>query len=163
MKSLWAPWRMQFIEENMKTPSNDCVFCTLPAENNDEKNLIVGRSEHAFIILNRYPYNCGHLMVIPYKHTSNMADLDEATLLDMHKCVRDTVEILKKAMNPHGHNIGMNLGEAGGAGIRDHLHYHIVPRWNGDTNFMPVMDDTKVLPESLEDTYNRLAPLFAKR
>jgi len=159
MKHIWAPWRIKFIEDNRNKMKN-CVFCELPKQNQDAKNLIVARSKNAFVILNKYPYNSGHLMIIPFQHTNELSELNSETLLEMQNLLSVSMNILKHVMKPHGFNIGMNLGEAGGAGIKEHLHYHIVPRWNGDTNFMPVFGEIKVLPESLEDTFQKLAPLF---
>ncbi|MFH1017581.1 MAG: HIT domain-containing protein [Pseudomonadota bacterium] len=161
MKSLWAPWRIRFILENLTR--SGCVFCSLPKNDEDRKNLILARSRHAFVIMNKYPYNSGHLMVVPYRHTSELSALPDEVLTDMHLLIRDSIEALKEGLKPQGFNVGMNLGEAGGAGIRDHLHYHVVPRWNGDTNYMPVIGETKVLPESLEETYARLVEAFAHR
>jgi len=158
MKHLWAPWRMKFLDTHAKTLG--CVFCTLPAEDADEKNLILHRSTHCFVIFNKYPYNPGHLMVIPFRHTSNFLELTADELLDMQQQLQTSMAALKKQMEPQGFNLGMNLGEAGGAGIRDHLHYHIVPRWNGDTNFMPALGHTKVLPETLDATYKKLKSFY---
>jgi ATP adenylyltransferase len=158
VKSLWAPWRIRFILEHLKIPG--CVFCKAPKENSDPKNLIVHRSTHSFTIMNKYPYNSGHLMVVPFRHTGDFASLSAEELTDIHIEVQRAIRALNETMHPQGFNIGMNLGEAGGAGIRDHVHYHVVPRWNGDTNFMPVLGETKVLPESLEETFARLAPLY---
>ncbi len=160
MNRLWAPWRIRFILENLKT--SGCVFCSLSKQNDDRQSLILKRSRHAFILMNKYPYNSGHLMVVPFRHTSNLTDLSDEALADMHGLIRDSVEALKVALKPQGFNVGMNLGEAGGAGIRDHLHYHVVPRWNGDTNYLPVIGETKVLPESLEETYARLVEPLAR-
>jgi len=151
---------MAFIKEARTT--SGCVLCSLPAEGNDAKNMIVSRSKHSYIILNKYPYNSGHLMVTPLRHTAELSALSNDELLDLHQLIRDSVEVLKQTFHPQGFNIGINLGEAGGAGIREHLHYHVVPRWNGDTNYMPVTGETKVLPESLDETYQRIAPSFSK-
>jgi len=152
---------MKFILEEIKNMKG-CIFCSLPKEGVLPKTLILGKTDHCFAMLNRYPYNSGHLMVVPNTHTAELEDLSEDVLLDLHRGIRDSLSILKEALQPQGYNVGMNLGEAGGAGIRHHLHYHIVPRWKGDTNYVPVIGETKVLPESLEDTYARLAPLFSK-
>lgn len=149
---------MTFIKESRQ--AKGCVFCDLPAENRDEPNLILHRTASSFLIFNKYPYNPGHLMAIPFRHTADFASLTAEELLDLHRLTQVAVTILSKEMDPQGFNIGMNLGEAGGAGIRDHLHYHIVPRWNGDTNFMPVLGETKALPETLEQTYRRLKTLL---
>ncbi len=142
--------------------STGCVLCELANSTPSRENLLLYRGEYAYVVMNKYPYNSGHLMVVPRKHTALLTDLDDATLLSIHKLIRDGLEVLKKAYKPAGFNVGMNLGEAGGAGIREHLHYHLVPRWNGDTNFMPVLGEVKVLPESLEESFDRLFPVFMK-
>jgi ATP adenylyltransferase len=160
VKSLWAPWRIRFILEGLGIPG--CVFCKTSKESDDAKNLIVHRSKHAFTILNKYPYNSGHLMVVPLRHSGDFSSLTDEELLDIHQEIRRAVNVLTEAMHPQGFNIGMNLGEAGGAGIRDHLHYHVVPRWNGDTNYMPVLADTKVLPQSLDETRAHLSSFYSK-
>ncbi len=153
MKTLWAPWRIEYItgEKN-----EGCIFCDKPKEGKDKENLILYKGESGFIIMNRYPYSNGHLMAVPYKHTNNMSELDDSERLELMNLTTKCIEILG-VMNPDGFNVGMNLGTAGGAGIDDHLHFHIVPRWNGDTNFMPLIADTKVMPEYLEDTYKTLS------
>ncbi len=158
MNRLWAPWRIKFILEHLK--SVNCVFCDIPKENKDAENYILHRSNHCFTILNKYPYNSGHLMVIPYQHTNDLTALSDEAMLDMQVCLKRAVQAMKTKLNPQGFNIGMNLGAAGGAGIADHLHYHVVPRWNGDTNFMPVFGETKILPETLEETHQRLISAF---
>jgi ATP adenylyltransferase len=160
VKALWAPWRIRFILEGLKIPG--CVFCKTPKESDDAKNLIVHRSKHSFTILNKYPYNSGHVMVVPYRHSGDFSSLTDEELLDIHQEIRRAVAVLTEAMHPQGFNIGMNLGEAGGAGIRDHLHYHVVPRWNSDTNCMPVLADTKVLPQALAETVAHLASFYLK-
>lgn len=154
MEQLWAPWRMQYIRQGDK--AGGCIFCTLPAEQKDEENLIVYRGKTGFIMLNSFPYNCGHLMAAPYKHTADMYALEDEELLSIGRLVRYSVRLLTAAMQPDGFNLGVNLGRSAGAGFVDHIHWHIVPRWNGDTNFMPVIADTKVLPESLRSTYDKL-------
>jgi len=152
---LWAPWRMVYIEQ-ADEGERQCIFCTKPAENRDRENLILYRGETAFAIMNSFPYNPGHLMVAPFKHTSNLDDLESTELLEIQTTLRYMVRLLDEAMKPHGFNIGVNLGRTAGAGIVDHVHWHIVPRWDGDTNFMPVLADTKVVPEALESTYDKL-------
>ena len=154
MERLWAPWRMQYIEQGDKTQG--CIFCLLPPEEKDRENLILHRGKTGFVMLNSFPYNSGHLMVAPYKHVADMYDLADDELLEINHLVRYGVRLLTAAMQPDGFNLGVNLGRTAGAGIVDHIHWHIVPRWNGDTNFMPVIADTRVLPESLQATYDKL-------
>lgn len=160
VKRLWAPWRMSYIAE----PKEDvgCVFCHAPAqpESEDKKNLILYRGKHNFIIMNLYPYNNGHLMVVPYKHTGDLCDLNDEESLEMMQLAQMALRVFKKAFNPEGFNTGFNLGKAAGAGIRQHIHFHVLPRWNGDTNFMPVIGETRVMPEHISDTYDKLRPLF---
>ncbi len=153
MKVMWAPWRIQYI----RSPKHDgCIFCEFPRENRDRERLILYRGEHSFIIMNNYPYNPGHVMVAPYRHVGKWEELTEEEILDIMKLSQLSVKIIKKVMNPDGFNIGINIGRVAGAGIDDHVHVHIVPRWAGDTNFMPVVADTKVIPQSLIDTYDEL-------
>lgn len=152
MKSVWAPWRISYITGEKK---NGCIFCITVRENKDRENLILYRGETGFIILNRYPYTNGHLMTVPYRHTSRLEDLNETERLELTNLTIKSIEVLK-IIRPDGYNIGMNIGKVAGAGIEDHLHFHIVPRWNGDTNFMPVIGDVKVMPEYLDETYRVL-------
>ncbi len=160
MKKLWAPWRMKYIS-NIDNPKEDgCIFCTKPKENNDEKNLIIAKYNTCFVIMNLYPYNNGHLLVIPYKHTNSLSDLSKEEKLELIQTVDDSILKLKEVLKPDGFNVGLNLGRTAGAGIDTHIHFHIVPRWNGDTNFMPVLDDTRVISESLSDCYKRLKKAF---
>ena len=163
MENLWAPWRMEFVQ----APKTDgCIFCKFPAETGadaDRKNLILGRTAHSFAILNRYPYNNGHLMVIPRRHTADFASLPLEELDDLHRLLQVAVQLVKEAYQPEGFNLGMNLGKVAGAGIADHLHHHVVPRWGGDTNFMPIISDTKVLVQHLDDSYALLRRLFDSR
>ncbi|HAJ79281.1 MAG TPA: HIT family hydrolase [Fibrobacteres bacterium] len=159
MKRLWAPWRMSYIK-SIDKKEDGCIFCTKPAESDDKKNLIVYRGQKSFIILNAFPYSNGHLLVIPYLHTSEIDALDPQTSSELWENVVMAKNVLKSAYRPDGFNIGMNMGRIAGAGIDQHLHIHIVPRWNGDTNFMPVLSDTRVISEGLEGTYNTLLPFF---
>lgn len=153
MKLLWAPWRIEYI----RSPKhNGCIFCDFPKENKDEERLILYKGKNAFIIMNNYPYNPGHVMIAPYRHIGKWEDLTDEELLEIMKLSQLIIKALKKAMNPDGFNIGVNLGRVAGAGIDDHVHLHVVPRWNGDTNFMPVLTNTKVIPESLEEAYKEL-------
>lgn len=155
MERLWAPWRMEYIN-SAREGDQGCIFCEKPKENDDEKNYILTRTKLSFAILNAYPYNSGHLMVAPFRHEGEMEDLKDDELLDAQQLIQRCIKALKEAMQPDGFNLGMNLGQVAGAGIPDHLHWHIVPRWSGDTNFMPVVDNVKVLPQSLEDTRSSL-------
>ena len=153
MERLWAPWRMAYVGAE---PPAGCIFCTKPAEDRDEQNYILHRGERAFAMMNAFPYNSGHLLIAPYRHTGDLGTLAGDELLDLMQLVQVSLAALGRAFHPNGHNVGMNLGRAGGAGIADHVHLHIVPRWDGDTNFMPVLADTKVLPEALAETYRKL-------
>jgi len=153
MKKLWAPWRMEYILESKKS---GCIFCKTLKEKQDERNLIVYRSSHSFVMLNKYPYNNGHLMIAPFRHISEIEKLNEKERLDIFNLVEKSVKALKRAMSPEGFNIGANFGDIAGAGVKDHLHIHIVPRWKGDTNFMPILADTAVLPQALSETYKKL-------
>ena len=139
-----------------------CIFCEKPKENRDKENLIVARFDKCFVILNAFPYNNGHLMVVPYRHVPSLLDLTNDELAGMMKVTQIAEGVLREVLKPHGFNIGINLGRCAGAGIEEHIHIHIVPRWNGDTNFMPVIGETKVLPELLSQTYEKLQPMFDK-
>ncbi|HZA50607.1 MAG TPA: HIT domain-containing protein [Myxococcaceae bacterium] len=160
MQQLWAPWRGEIIQQK---PPLGCIFCLFPAETGaeaDRRNLIVARSERSFVILNRYPYNNGHLMVVPRRHTGDFASISSAEAADLNALMQRSTAVLNRAYRPEGMNLGMNLGKSAGAGIADHLHWHVVPRWVGDTNFMPVLADTKVMIEHLSSTFDTLEPLF---
>jgi len=155
MENLWAPWRMAFIEP--KTPPKPgCIFCTQPADARDEEHHILYRGERCFMMLNLYPYNNGHLMIAPFEHVSSIELLDAATLAELMEQAKLALHALRITMNPDGFNMGINQGKVAGAGFAEHIHYHIVPRWNGDTNFMPVLADTKVMPEHLDVVYRKL-------
>ncbi len=151
-KNLWAPWRMEYI---LGPKDGACVFCDAA-----EDLLLVSRP-NAFVCLNKYPFAAGHLLVVPKKHVSNLAELSDAEADDLFRLVRASVARLERAISPEGVNVGLNLGKAAGAGIAEHLHAHVVPRWSGDTNFMPVMTGARVMPEYLQDTRKRLLPHFA--
>lgn len=155
MKVLWAPWRMKLIKEWRKKKPN-CIFCEKVKDKKDTKNLLLYRSKKSFILLNLYPYTNGHLMVVPYQHKPDFNGLSKEELADLLQTVRLGINILKKVLNPDGFNLGINLGRIAGAGIEDHLHIHIVPRWTADTNFMPILAETKVIPEALNVTYQQL-------
>jgi ATP adenylyltransferase len=158
MEKLWAPWRMAYVGVEQPT---GCIFCTKPAAGEDDVTLVLHRGAHAFIMLNAFPYNNGHLMIAPYRHTSDMDSLSLDENREMMELAQLCVRILGRAYTPDGYNLGMNLGRVAGAGIADHLHLHVVPRWSGDTNFMPVVADTKVLPDSLRNTYAKLRAVLA--
>ncbi|MFH1996241.1 MAG: HIT domain-containing protein [Candidatus Omnitrophota bacterium] len=154
MRKMWAPWRIEYIRG--LEGKRKCVLCVGRSKTNDRRNFIVERSHYSFSILNIYPYNNGHIMVAPYRHVKTIENLSTAEMNDIMRLVVKTKRALDTTMKPHGYNIGINLGRSSGAGIDKHLHFHIVPRWNGDTNFMPVISDLKVLSESLESLYDRL-------
>jgi len=162
MDQVFAPWRIEWVERDDKNPDVDCVFCAFRDDDADRENNVVARSDHAFVLLNNYPYNPGHVMVIPHSHEGEYGALDDATLLDHAHLKQRTFAALEAALGPDGFNAGLNLGgDAAGGSIDDHLHTHVVPRWSGDTNFMPVVSDTKVIVEAIEDTYDRLHEAFA--
>ena len=155
MERLWTPWRMQYVGNPQ---SDECIFCQKPGEGRDGENLILHRDAEAYVLLNLYPYNAGHLMVAPFRHTGDLVALTESEVGALWALVRRAVAALSAEYRPDGYNLGMNLGHVAGAGVPDHLHVHVVPRWAGDTNFMPLTADTKVLPETLDQTYRRLRP-----
>ncbi|MBI4284347.1 MAG: HIT domain-containing protein [Chloroflexi bacterium] len=157
MEIIWAPWRVQYIE--IEKPKG-CILCDKPAESNDRANYILYRGKHSFIILNAYPYNPGHLMISPYRHIATLEAMSAAERQEHFDLVCQSTAILREVFRPQGFNIGINLGRVSGAGIDDHVHTHVVPRWGGDTNFMPVVADTKVLPQALGETYQRLKDRF---
>ncbi len=160
MEQMWAPWRLEYI---VGDKVEGCIFCVFPQQTNDRENRILYRGKHAFVIMNAFPYSNGHLLVAPYRHTGDLSELSADESLEMMQLVQMSIRVLKEACNPDGLNIGVNMGTAAGAGIADHVHMHIVPRWNGDTNFMPVFADVKVIPESLEKTYDKLKVIFDKQ
>lgn len=153
MEHIWAPWRIQYILEAGK---GSCILCEKPRQGKDEPNLILHRGDSSFIILNAFPYNPGHLMVAPYRHVGRLEDLTDVESKEHFDMIKLGVRLLTELIAPAGFNIGMNLGKVAGAGVEDHLHTHIVPRWQGDTNFMPVVSNTRVLPEALAATYSKL-------
>ena len=163
MDQLFAPWRIEWIERDGGDGPDDCVFCALPEREDHRENLVVAESEHAFVLLNNYPYNPGHAMVIPRSHTGDYAALPDEVLLDHARLKARTVEAMRQAFEPDGFNAGLNLGQGSGGSIDDHLHTHVVPRWQGDTNFMPVLSDTKVIVEAVADSYDRLREAFAEQ
>ena len=157
---LWAPWRMEYIASTLKV--TDCIFCTKPRDKKDKSNLILYRGKTGFIIMNRFPYNSGHLLIVPYRHTASFSDLSDEEKIDLFNLLQISQDVLDRIMHPQGFNIGMNLGRLAGAGIVNHLHFHVVPRWGGDTNFMPIVGNTKVISEALDKTWKHLHIAFEK-
>ncbi|OPX25528.1 MAG: HIT family hydrolase [Candidatus Cloacimonas sp. 4484_143] len=155
---LYSPWRLQYI---LSEKEDGCIFCTKPSKKEDKKHLILYRSVHSFVIMNMFPYNNGHLLVVPIQHVSRLNDLDPEEISDLFQTVQLCEKILEKTYSPDGMNIGLNLGRAAGAGIEEHLHVHIVPRWNGDVNFMSSLGGTRVVPESFERAFDNLKKQFA--
>lgn len=160
MDHLWAPWRMPFIEDS--GPRYGCLFCSKIDEDEDERNLIVYRGPACFVMMNLYPYNSGHVMVVPYQHTGSLTEMRPEVGSALFTTAQVTMQVLDDVMHPQGYNLGINQGGVAGAGIADHLHLHIVPRWNGDTNFVPVLAGAKVMPELLTATAAKLRPVFAR-
>jgi ATP adenylyltransferase len=158
---LWSPWRMEYIRRG-DADQRGCIFCDYPAagEDQDEANHLLGRGKVSFVLLNAFPYNPGHLMAAPYRHVGDYQELTAEELAEIMAFAGTAIRALQETSAPHGFNLGMNLGQVAGAGIADHVHLHLVPRWGGDTNFMPVVGQTKVLPELLGETYRRLHPYF---
>ena len=154
MRQLWAPWRLEYIQG--ADQQEGCVFCRAVGLE-DEPGLVVHRGEHAFVLLNRYPYASGHLMVAPYRHEGDFGALAAEEAVEIHRLTAQATDVLGEVMSPQGYNLGWNLGRIAGAGVVEHVHQHVVPRWAGDTNFMPVLADVKVMPEALEATRRKLA------
>src|SRR5215212_45658 len=160
MEIKFTPWRMAYIS-NADTPASDeCVLCARGREEPSVANLVLYCGTSCYVLMNLYPYNTGHLMVVPYHHTADLAGLAAAVTNELFELTRKSVAAITAAMKPHGFNIGMNLGSTAGAGIDEHMHMHVVPRWNGDANFMPIIGGTKLIPEALDQTYAKLQPLF---
>lgn len=159
IQPIWAPWRLEYI---LSKKGSGCIFCEKPEDNRDKDNLILYRSSHNLVMLNLYPYNNGHLMIVPYRHLFSITDLSDEETLDLMKMTQLSVNSLKAAFMPDGYNIGINIGKVAGAGIEEHLHLHIIPRWAGDTHFMAVLDEVRVIPEHVMSTYERLFPIFNK-
>jgi ATP adenylyltransferase len=161
MEQLWAPWRLPYIT-GAKAPAagDDCFICCALAQDDDRRNLVAHRGPQSVVMLNRFPYNNGHLLIAPVAHKGRLEELTREELLETQETLREMVAALDAIMHPDGYNIGINLGRVAGAGLPGHLHWHVVPRWNGDTNFMPVLGDTKVISQSLEALYDLLAEKF---
>lgn len=159
MKRIWAPWRMEYIEDS---ESEECIFCEKPKMKSDRKNYILYKGCLSFVILNIFPYAYSHIMIAPYRHISSFTKLKKEEIFEVALIVQKSIEILRKTFKPDGFNIGVNEGKIAGAGVEEHMHVHVVPRWAGDTNFMPTLAETKVFPEHLHTTYRKLFPLFKK-
>lgn len=157
MKQLWAPWRMPYLKEGQP---KGCIFCVKTRRNDDRSNLILYRGRRTFVMMNLYPYSNGHLLVSPYRHVGSIEELDLPTLTDLMRITQRSIQALRQVFEPDAFNLGINQGRGAGAGIESHVHLHIVPRWNADTNFMPVLNDTRVIPEHLESSYEKLRPMF---
>lgn len=157
---IWAPWRLAYVKDASKDVEQECIFCAKPAANDDRANLIVHRGERCFVILNLFPYTNGHLMVAPYEHVGSIQAIEPDTIAEMMALSQRAITILEDAYEPHGFNVGFNQGRVAGAGVEHHIHMHVVPRWGGDTNFMPVLADTRVMPQTLEQTYDALEGRF---
>lgn len=157
MNTLWAPWRLEYILSNKES---GCFLCEASQAHDDQKNLILCRRRTCFCLLNRYPYNNGHLLIAPYEHVAGLAGLNDEVMLGLMTLTRDAQAVLQKQMSPHGFNIGANLGQVAGAGVPGHFHIHVVPRWTGDTNFMSAVSETKVIPQSLAELWGQLEGRF---
>jgi ATP adenylyltransferase len=157
---IWAPWRLTYVKDASKDVEQSCIFCAKPDESSDRENLIVHRGERCFVILNLYPYTNGHLMIAPFEHVGAIQGLPDETVAEMMALAQRAIEVLEEKYEPHGFNVGFNQGRVAGAGVEHHIHMHVVPRWGGDTNFMPVLADTRVMPQTLEQTYDALVGSF---
>jgi ATP adenylyltransferase len=160
MEIKFTPWRMAYVSSGDTSANDQCVLCSKGHESPSVSNLVLYRGTNCYVLMNLYPYNTGHLMIVPYHHTADLAGLDSAVAGELFDLTRRSVAIMTKTLAPQGFNIGMNLGRTAGAGIAEHLHMHIVPRWDGDANFMPIVGGTKLIPEALDQTYAKLRPLF---
>ena len=158
MKHIWAPWRMAYIDDGTK--NEGCIFCDKLKEADARSTLVLAQTAHSVVMLNKYPYNNGHLLLAPKRHENQLSSLFPEEHRDLCEALRASVDILLKVLKPGGINLGMNLGRCAGAGVEDHLHWHVVPRWEGDTNFMPVVGEVRVMPQHLLESYDRLSPFF---
>ena len=161
LRLLYAPWRFTYIKSISEKKDHTCIFCEAPKRDDDE-SLILARGTYSYVIMNLYPYNTGHVMVVPYRHVPSLEDLDESEAAEIFRFIKISMKALREAMNPHGFNIGVNVGRVAGAGIDKHVHVHIVPRWNGDANFMPVIGGVKVISQDVRETYRLLKPIYKK-
>lgn len=158
MENMWAPWRMEYVSTS-SSKATGCVFCHV-AKEDDKENHIVYRGKYCYVILNKFPYNNGHIMIVPFSHTNDLLNLSDEEQSECNMLINKSIMVLRKVFDPQAINLGMNLGKAAGAGIEEHIHYHILPRWDGDTNFMPVIAGIKVISESLDATYKKMSKAF---
>jgi ATP adenylyltransferase len=156
VERIWAPWRLEYVKDASKDKDSECIFCAALEAGDDEASLIVRRGERSFVMLNKFPYTNGHLMVAPYEHIAELQGLDEETMAEIMALAQRGIAALDTSYSPHGYNVGFNQGRVAGAGVEHHIHMHVVPRWGGDTNFMPVLGDTRVMNQTLEDSYATL-------
>jgi ATP adenylyltransferase len=157
---IWAPWRLSYVKDASKDNESECIFCAALGAGDDEASLIVHRGELCFVILNKFPYTNGHLMVAPYQHVATLQDLDEPTVAELMTLAQRGMNALETSYSPHGYNVGFNQGRVAGAGVEHHIHMHVVPRWGGDTNFMPVLGDTRVMNQTLADSFRTVREAF---
>ena len=157
MKQLWAPWRMAYIGSPKEA---GCIFCDKAKDGDLRSSLVLAQTSHSLVMLNKFPYSNGHLLLAPKRHTNQLSSLRSQEYWDLSQAFRRAVDTLSRALKPGGFNLGMNLGRCAGAGVEDHLHWHVVPRWEGDTNFMPVMDEVRLIPQHLMESYDQLKPYF---
>ncbi|KAA3611292.1 MAG: HIT domain-containing protein [Calditrichaeota bacterium] len=157
MENMWAPWRMEYVSTTTKTKG--CVFCNV-VKDDDKTNHIVYRGKYCYVILNKFPYNNGHIMIVPFRHTNDLLELTDKEQAECNLLINKSILVLRKIFNPQAINMGMNMGKAAGAGIEEHIHYHLLPRWDGDTNFMPVIAGVKVISESLDATHEKMSKAF---
>lgn len=160
MKQLWTPWRITYLSQGSASGGSECVFCSKLQSGDARANHLLYRGSECFVTLNLYPYNNGHLMVVPNRHVSSIEDLSETEITELMVVTQQSIRVLKEAYNPQGFNVGINQGAAAGAGITGHLHQHVVPRWGGDTNYMTVIGDTRTIPEWIDQTYERLSAIW---
>lgn len=163
MKSIFAPWRLDWVTRDRDETNGECIFCSIATQDCDRENRVIARSDDVFVLLNNSPYNPGHSMIVPKVHVGEYTELDASTLLQVGIVEQETMEVISNVFDPEGFNVGMNIGKAGGASITDHLHIHVIPRWHSDTTFMPTSANTNIVEEALDVTYDRLYDAFASR
>jgi ATP adenylyltransferase len=160
MERIWAPWRLAYVKDASKDRESECIFCAAFESGDDKASMIVRRGERCFVILNKFPYTNGHLMIAPYEHIATLQGLDEPTVTELMSLAQRAINALETSYSPHGYNVGFNQGRVAGAGVEHHIHMHVVPRWGGDTNFMPVLGDTRVMNQTLADSFKTVSEAF---